>query len=134
MKQITSAAEVIIKLKRSHIPRDAHGVTFALYAPGDSTLYRISLITLWPVESDSELPAQTCLLVAMNGDTLTILKPAGDHMLWTPERFIAKFTDKRMGWWPAIRPLLAALKWTPAGDRDSAFSPADWTRISEAAR
>lgn len=134
MKQIVSPTEVIFKLKNARIPKDAHGVTFALYAPGDSTLYRVSLITMWPVETESQLPAQTCLMVAMNGDTLTILKPTGEHTLWTPQRFIAKFTDKRMGWWPAIRPLLAVLKWTPPADRGTEFSAADWTLISQAAR
>lgn len=134
MKQITSAIEVISKLKTSRVPKDARGTTFALYAPGDSTLYRVSLITMWPVEAESELPVQTCLLVVMNGDTISILRPPVDAVMWTPERFIGKFGEKRMGWWPAVRPLLAALKWTPPGDRNAEFSPADWTLISRAAR
>lgn len=134
MKQITSATEVIFKLKNSRIPQDARGVTFALYAPGDSTLYRVSLVTMWPVEAESELPVQTCLMVVMNGDTISILRPSTDIIMWTPERFIGKFGEKRMGWWPAIRPLLAVLKWTPLGDRSVEFSPADWALISRAAR
>lgn len=134
MKQIASATEIIAKLRTSHIPKDAHGVTFALYAPGDSTLYRVSFITMWPIDPESQLPAQACLLVVMDGDTISILKPTSEHVMWTPERFIAKFTHKRMGWWPAVRPLLAALRWTPIGDRGVEFTPADWMRISEAAR
>lgn len=134
MKQITSATEVISKLKTSRIPQDAHGVTFALYAPGDSTLYRVSLVAMWPVESESRLPVQTCLMVVMNGDIISILRPPADAVMWTPERFISKFGEKRMGWWPAVRPLLAVLKWTPSGDRNVEFSPSDWALISAVAR
>lgn len=134
MKQITSAVDVITKLRSSRIPRDAHGVTFALYAPGDSTLYRVSLITMWPVEEESALPAQTCLLVVMDGDTITILKPQGAHVEWTPERFTAKFSQRRIGWWPAVRPLLAALKWTPKSDRSTDFTVIDWARITDLTR
>lgn len=134
MKQITSAPDVIAKLRTSRIPKDAHGVTFALYAPGDSTLYRVSLITMWPVEEESALPAQLCLLVVMDGDTITILKPQNEFVMWTPERFNDKFGPRRIGWWPAIRPLLASLKWTPKSDRSTDFLAADWTRISNLAR
>lgn len=134
MKQITSATEVISRLKLARVPKDARGVVFALYAPGDATLYRVALVTLWPAEVESELPAQATLLVTMNGDTIALERPRDEFANWTPERFIAKFTDKRMGWWPAVRPLLAALRWTAPGDRSVDFSPADWTLISQAAR
>lgn len=133
MKQITRATDAIARLKTARIPQDAHGVTFVLYAPGDSTLYRVALVTLWPAEAESELPAQLTLLVTMNDDTIVITRPRDEFTWWTPERFITRFTDRRMGWWPAVRPLLATLRWTAPGDRSTEFSPADWTLIAQAA-
>jgi hypothetical protein len=72
MKQITNPLTVITKLKTARPPRDTHGVTFALYAPGDATLYRVALVTMWPAEPESQLPAQTVLLVAVNGEMKTL--------------------------------------------------------------
>lgn len=89
---------------------------------------------MWPAEAESELPAQMVLIVSMNGDTITIERPRDAFTCWTPERFITQFSDRRLGWWPAVRPLLAVLRWTVTGDRSPDFSPADWTRITQIAR
>lgn len=129
MKQITDATTVIAQLKSASVPRDARGVAYVLYAPGDSTLYRVSLITFWPAELESQLPAQTILTVSMNGDMIAIPKPNGQHPEWTPEQFSAKF-NRYIGWWPAIRPLLATLRWTPESDRSTNFKVDDWLSIS----
>lgn len=130
VKQISSAGEIIRRLRSARIPEGAHGVTYALYAPGDSTLYRVALCSTWPLESESELPNQTFLLVTVGSDTIVIPKPRTVDAAWTPGLFIAKFSDDYLGWWPAIRALLAALRWTPDTDRSTEFSTDDWERTA----
>jgi hypothetical protein len=129
MKQITNPLTVITKLKTARPPRDTHGVTFALYAPGDATLYRVALVTMWPAEPESQLPAQTVLLVAVNGEMIAISKPGGATAQWVAENFAVKFGRHRLGWWPAVRPLLASLRWTPEAERSTTFEPTDWSQI-----
>lgn len=130
MKQITDPLTVITTLKTARPPRDTHGVTFTLYAPGDSTLYRVALVTMWPSEPESQLPAQSVLLVAVDGEMISIPRPVGPYSSWDAERFAAKFGTHQLGWWPAIRPLLAALRWTPESARSTTFEPTDWSQIA----
>jgi hypothetical protein len=130
MKQITSAAEVIRELRTSRVPQGAHGVTYALYAPGDMTLYRVALCVMWPIEPESELSTNSYLLVTVDRDTIAIRRPRNEFTPWTLEQFITEFTDKYCGWWAAVRPLLAALKWTPEHERSTEFEPTDWQSFS----
>lgn len=130
MKQISSAQTVIEALRTARVPKDARGVSYVMYAPGDATLYRIGLVTLWPADPESELPAQTVLLVSVNGDMIAISKPIMSYSPWVVDRFAATFGTGRLGWWAAVRPLLAALRWTPEDDRSTEFSPTDWALVS----
>lgn len=130
MKQISSAKVVIETLKAARVPKDAKGVSYVLYAPGDATLYRVACVVLWPADPNSELSTQSTLLVSMNGDMIAIPKPAMSYAPWIVDRFVQMFGVNRIGWWAAVRPLLAALRWTPETDRSTEFSPTDWSLIS----
>lgn len=130
MKQITSAIELIRTLRRSHAPDGFNGVPYALWAPGDSTLYRIALVTVWPCERDSELPTHAALLASVVRENVLLDRPASPDRAWTPDRFMNIHGRRFAGWWPALRPVLAGLGWTPLSDRDTDFRPTDWPLIT----
>ena len=129
MKQHKSATELIASLRASTVPHELRrGTTYALWAPGDATLYRVSLVTWWPVERESELPTYHMLQVMMDRDIISLAQPAGNYF-WTPERFANWVGDRRAGWWGGVRPLLAALEWVPEGLRNTEFSHFDAVEI-----
>lgn len=131
MKQISDPTVIISTLKAARLPRDARGVPFVLYAPGDSTLYRVSLTTLWPSDPDSAIMPVPVLMVTVVHDIIVMPKPADPRVPWSAERFADKFGGTRIGWWPAVRPLLAVLRWTPESDRSTAFEPSSWLEMSK---
>ena len=129
MKQISSPQVAITTRRGARVPKDAKGVPFILYAPGDATLYRIALVAFWPAEPESQLPVQTVLTVSVNGEVIVIVKPMNDHSAWTAERFKIVFGDAYLGWWPAVRPLLATLRGTPESERSTTVTRDDWQLV-----
>src|SRR5581483_6499865 len=62
--------------------------------------------------------------------SIVIPRPADDDDWYTAEEWVRHAVPG--GWWPGIRPLLAALGWTPPGDRDSRYRSTDHRDITAA--
>jgi hypothetical protein len=102
--------------------------TWAWWAPGDATRYRVAYVH--PAAYDSvEVPFQRLLLVVVGDRTLAL--PCWPRKLWTPELFLRTFGDEYAGWWAAIRPILAAFAWTSTRPKDFTYSPDDAVEISQ---
>jgi hypothetical protein len=62
--------------------------------------------------------------------SVVVPRPTDDQDRYTAEEWIYRRFPG--GWWPGIRPLLAALGWTPESDRDTSYRSADHRAISRA--
>lgn len=99
------------------------------WAPGDMTKYTVALLKMRPFEYTGASGESKFLLVICGGKHLIIPRPLSEWSEYSVEQFLTKFGEDYAGWWGAIRPLLAALCWTPVGDRSPDFSPGDAARI-----
>lgn len=94
------------------------GDAYVYWAPGDSTLYRVTLVRAHSSSLDalSEADDLVALLVMLGRrdvrDNVVLERPHHGGRGWSPEMFANRVHDNRLGWWPAVRPLLAALGWT----------------------
>ncbi|TKG62375.1 MULTISPECIES: hypothetical protein [Pseudonocardiaceae] len=111
---------------------------WAWWAPGDATRYHVTLLNAAP--SDAMLgtaPIGTFRALVITIDLYTdrpisivVPRPTNDEDRYTAEEWVyRKFPG---GWWPGIRPLLAALGWTPKTDRDTSYRSTDHRDITAA--
>lgn len=120
--KLRDAAEAVDVIRR--------GSVYAYWAPGDATLYRITMIKavefgLNAMMIDADLRA----LLVVVGDVglrqhLLVPAPAGDRF-WSVQSFVRAFGVDYAGWWAGVRPLLAALGWTPSDQRELDYDPND---------
>jgi hypothetical protein len=106
------------------------GSVFAFWAPGDATLYRVTMIKAveFGLNAMTDEADMHALLVVV-GDAgyrqhLLVPAPAGDRR-WTVQSFVRAFGVDYAGWWAGVRPLLAALGWTPSDQRELDYDPND---------
>lgn len=100
---------------------------YAWWTPGDMTRYRVALVNALPYDTnDRKLEA---LLVTSGRETVLVEKPQSASSSWTAQRWLDRHGERYAGWWAGLRPLLAALGWTQAGDRDPVYSPAAANQI-----
>lgn len=130
MKEIKSTQDAIDAITRAHhIAADGPIYPDAIYwAPGDMTRYVVALLKMKPFEAVSER-LTTVLFVNSGGVNLIIPEPTSEFSQYSAELFLAKFGERYAGWWGGVRPLLAALGWTPPGSRDTKFSHGDAAHI-----
>jgi hypothetical protein len=113
------------------------GLTFAYWAPGDHTLYRVGVIRhvaygADAIDPDSDFVALLVTLGSVSKNPhLLIRRPRNEVEYWTPRAFVDQFGERFIGWWAGVRPLLAALEWTPENQRGVFYSPADANVIAE---
>lgn len=124
MTELRKAATVLETL-RAHAQAGRPG--WAWYSPGDHTKYRVHLIEATPVHATgplAEIEVARILLVQVqtsvaNPKSVLIHEPS-EWNKFTPEMWVNLALP--LGWWPGVRPLLAALGWT-----DPAFGSPDFT-------
>lgn len=106
------------------------GSVFAFWAPGDATLYRVTMIKAveFGLNAMIDQADMHALLVVVGVDGylqhLLIPAPAGARD-WTVQSFVRAFGVDYAGWWAGVRPLLAALGWTPSDQRELDYDPND---------
>lgn len=129
MKEIKVADELVRALTYPSMTLGKSLPVYAYWAPGDCTRYRVTLFTMQPTPGDEDRDIQM-LLVQMNGKTIAIEQPrTSNGGPYTAALFLQKFGESHAGWWAGVRPILAALHWTPPGLRDTAYSPHDASDI-----
>ena len=122
MIEIRNACE----LHRSLTTRsEIQHATWAWWAPGDSTRYRITFVVASQIEANTRY--HSFLLAEVDGDAI-ILNWRRDSP-WTPESFLAYFGERYAGWWAGIRPVLAAFNWTTTRPDDTTYDPRDADEI-----
>lgn len=127
MTEMRKATEVVKVLERH---RQSGFAGWAWFAPGDSTRYRVHLVTMVPVHADGpmeQVEVTRMLLVQVETDplnpkTVVVLEP-GDYNRFTPEMWVDYGFPP--GWWSGVRPLLAALGWADEGYDFPGFQPSD---------
>lgn len=116
-----------------------HGDRYVYWAPGDATLYRVTLITAIAYDATGIIPDNdlVALLVLVGRDGhnphLLVQRPCADYDRWTAETFYRAFGERYVGWWAGVRPLLAALEWTPPDEREVAYTSSSAVEIVQAA-
>jgi hypothetical protein len=111
---------------------------WAWWTPGDATRYHVTLL--------NAAPSDATIGTALNGTfralvvtidlhstrpmSIVVPRPADDGDRYTAEEWVRHAFPG--GWWSGIRPLLAALGWTPLGDRDSSYRSSDHRDITAA--
>lgn len=114
MTELRKAAEVLKALGRH---RQSGFSGWVWYSPGDSTKYRVHLIEMVPVHADGPMesvPTTRVLLVQVETDPRNpksvLVGEPNEYNRFTPEMWVQ--LGHPVGWWAAVRPLLAALEWT----------------------
>lgn len=113
---------------------------WAWWAPGDATRYHATLINAAPSASMiGTAPGGTFRALVITIDLFTlrptsivIPRPNADLDRYTAEEWL--FRRFPGGWWAGVRPLLAALGWTPTTDRDTSYRSTDHRDITTAQR
>lgn len=110
---------------------------WACWAPGDATQYLVVLVHATPSPAmigDSTGSWRALILTVAPGDaremSIVVPRPIDDYDRYDAEVWLARKLPG--GWWPGIRPLLAALGWTPADQRDTTYRSVDYRDIFEA--
>lgn len=100
---------------------------FVYWAPGDATVYRVTLVKAveygFNAMSDQADVHALLVLAGSYGYERSLLVPARKN--WTIEAFVHAFGQEYLGWWSGVRPLLAALEWTPSDHRSLDYDPRD---------
>lgn len=104
------------------------------YAPGDMTRYTIALLAMQPLDGMAEDKVLEVLFANSGANSLIIPKPRNEFGAYSAELFLSRFGERYAGWWAGLRPLLAGLGWTGAGDRNTAYSAGDATHMGDALR
>lgn len=114
------------------------GDSYAYWAPGDATVYRVTLIRQArygheALDRDDDL-VLLLILVGTHGYERHVLVPAprADYDRWTPRTFFHAFGIEYVGWWPGVRPLLATLGWTTDDHASPTYDPRDAVDVDEA--
>lgn len=114
------------------------GNTFTLWAPGDATVYRVAALRAvaydarYSFDRDADLVALVVLLGGSGpGPALVVTAPTSEVTLWTPQNFLNSYGRDFVGWWPGVRPLLAALSWTDAAHGSLAYESSDVDELSD---
>ncbi|HET9144118.1 hypothetical protein [Actinophytocola sp.] len=125
MTELRKAVEVFKALERH---RQSGYSGWVWYSPGDSTRYRAHLIQATPVHADGpmeQVPMTRILLVQVIHDPVNpksvLVHEPSEWSKFTPEMWVN--LGHPMGWWAAVRPLLAALGWT-----DEDYSSVEFNR------
>lgn len=113
---------------------------WAWWTPGDATRYHATLINAAPSSSTIDTAVSgtfralviTIDLFSSRPTSIVIPRPADDNERYTAGEWVHRKYPG--GWWPGIRPLLAALGWTPRTDRDTAYRSTDHRGITAAER
>jgi hypothetical protein len=138
MREIKNTAEAIdaIMLAYNVGPGEDHVPRAIYWAPGDCTRYTVALLKMRPFEylHGYRMPNITMLFVSSAGLSLVIPKPQTEYTFYSVEHFFTKFGERYMGWWGAVRPLLAGLGWTPSDERNTEFAVSDAARIGDLLR
>lgn len=109
------------------------GDVYVGWEPGDGTLYRLATLRLLPLgldaTPDSVAPDVRALLAFVGAvgvePHLLLPEPTGAGELWTAPSFLRRCGARYAGWWSGLRPVLAALGWTPKYDRRHEYDPTD---------
>lgn len=113
---------------------------WAWWTPGDATRYHVALINAAPGASAvGTVGTGTFRALVITVDlfgtqpiSIVIPRPADEDERFTADEWVHRnYPD---GWWPGIRPLLAALGWTLASDRDTTYRSTDHHDIAAAER
>ena len=125
--ELRKAVEVFKALERH---RQSGFSGWVWYSPGDSTKYRVHLIEATPVHADGpmeQVPVTRMLLVQVQVSAAVpksvLIAEPGEWAKFTPEMWVDH--GHPMGWWAAVRPLLAALSWTDEGYTSVEFETSD---------
>ena len=100
------------------------------WAPGDFTRYRVTHVVAHTPYGLGGTNLQF-LLVSVGATTrdVVMIQCPPEGFSWTPEKFLAEFGEKYVGWWAGIRPMLAAFGWTSTRADDLAYSSRDAEEI-----
>ncbi len=113
---------------------------WAWWTPGDATRYHVMLINAAPSASATGTATNgtfralvvTVDLFGTQPTSIVITRPADDDERYAADEWVRR--NYPGGWWPGIRPLLAALGWTLASDRDPTYRSTDHRDIATAER
>lgn len=110
--------------------------SYALWAPGDATVYRVALLRAVlssPVAALEAVQDLTALVIVVGrtgpSHALVVTKPVTDQVNWNASRFWYSYGPRYAGWWAGVRPLLAALGWTDRESSDLAYDPTNTSDI-----
>lgn len=132
-KEIRDAWQLITEID---VP--AEQPRWAWWTPGDATRYHVTLINAAP--SSSTMGNGLCgtfraLAVTVESFgprpiTIVIPRPSDEDDRYTAAEWVYRAFPG--GWWAGVRPLLAALGWTPETDRDTRYRSTDHREIAKA--
>lgn len=134
MSELRKAEQVIESIRRS---TQSGTPGWAWYSPGDSTKYRILLITAYPVhlarleeaKPYNALLVQVIDTVPTDPKSVLVTEPS-EYNKFTPDMWLD--LGYPAGWWAAVRPLLAVLDWTDDQFSSQVFEPSDGRDIDYA--
>ncbi len=125
-----------LRLARRVVDAIRDGDAYVQWGPGDGTIYRVALLRFvrhdggGALNHDEDLVA---LLVLVGdhelGAHLLVRAPRADYDRWTARSFVRAFGVRYAGWWPGVRPLLAALGWTGEGYASPTYDPRDAAEV-----
>lgn len=112
------------------------GYAYVDWAPGDSTVYRVALVSvhrggLEALDDASDFTALLVMLGRTDARRSLLLEKPREGRAWNPEMFADAVDDDYLGWWPGVRPLLAALGWTDPEYDDLAYRVDDVTDLEK---
>ncbi len=113
------------------------GDTYAYWAPGDATVYRVTLVRQARFGHEALLRDDDMVLLLVMVGTygyerhVLLQAPHADHDRWTPEAFANAFGVDYVGWWSGVRPLLASLGWTTDEHASTRYDPSDAIDLDE---
>lgn len=113
------------------------GEAYALWAPGDATVYRVTLLrvvqssALTALNPAADLEALVVIAgLGGPGPALVVERPRVDDG-WNPVKFYSAYGARFAGWWAGVRPLLAVLGWTTDEHSSRTYDPSDAVKIGE---
>lgn len=113
---------------------------WAWWTPGDATRYHATLVNAAPsTNTIGTAPGGTFRALVITIDlfsarpiSIVIPRPTDDEDRYTADEWVYRRFPG--GWWPGVRPLLAALGWTSETDRDTTYRSTDHRDITTAQR
>lgn len=111
---------------RTRVTDTGQHATWAWWAPGDFTRYRVTYVNALP-EDVSFFTRHQLLIFEAGTQALTL--PYTPHKPWTVESFLRTHSEAYAGWWAGIRPVLAAFGWTSTRPSDLSYSANDANAI-----